>query len=172
MNYLLALWNSKIQQRVLGKKDVRMKYTAECINHIKTVKLNSLAHYFLEKIKLSRDVEVYQTKLKYVSGAIELMSCMMMAPLLVLSTFAIVFWTIPQCTDCLFTAGGGAKLELSIAFAAIQMFSNLEHPIRFIPLFVRKLIEFNISMKRMYNFLNSDEIDKTLWYLYSNNHIA
>ena len=74
INYLLALWNSKIQQRVLDKKDTRMKYTTESINNIKTVKLNSMIDYYLSKIMDSRKDEVYQTKLKYISGAIELFS--------------------------------------------------------------------------------------------------
>ena len=69
---------------------------------------------------------------------------MMMAPLLVLSAFSILFLL-------------GRSLELSVAFAAIQMFDNLEHPIRFLPMFVKTVIEFNISMKRICKFLVTEE---------------
>ena len=144
INYLLAFWNASIQKRILNKKDSRMKFTTESINNIKTVKLNLLFDYFLHQIKRVRDEELYLVKLKFIVEAVEIFSCVIMSPLLVLSTFSIMFML-------------GRSLELSIAFAAIQMFSNLEHPIRFIPLFVKTIIEFNLSMERIYKYLNCEE---------------
>ena len=139
-----------------------MKWTTEGISNIKTVKLNTLENNFLSKINSARNDEIYQTKLKYISGSIELMSWMMMAPLLILSTFAILLWYVDSWSEWSVLTNDNSKLKLSVAFASIQIFSNLEHPIRFIPLFVRKIIEFNLSIKRIYSFLEWKEIDRSL----------
>jgi len=142
--YLLSFWNASLYNRMLGKKDLKMNFTTESINNIKTVKLSLLYDYFLQQIKGTRDKELYLIKLKYVIEAIELFITLTMSPLLILSTFSIMFML-------------GRSLELSIAFAAIQMFTNLEFPIRYIKDFVKTIIEFNLSMKRIYKYLNCEE---------------
>lgn len=70
---------------------------------------------------------------------------MLMAPMLVLTTFGILFWFEYPIT-------------LSIAFASIQMFGNLEHPIQMIPRCIKAMAEFNLSAKRIYEFLTLNEI--------------
>lgn len=70
-NYYLALWNIKLQQKVLDQKDMRMKYTAESINNIKNLKLNTLCEYFMKKIFSTRVNEIKQIKLKAINDSIE-----------------------------------------------------------------------------------------------------
>jgi hypothetical protein len=73
LNYLLALWNSKLQEKLLIKKDIRLMYTTESINNIKTLKLNTLKGYFLSKILFSRLSEIHQVKLKAFVNSLESM---------------------------------------------------------------------------------------------------
>ncbi|CAI2362993.1 unnamed protein product [Moneuplotes crassus] len=144
VNYLLAFWNASIQKRILTKKDARMQYTTESINNIRAVKLGLIYKYFFNKIQQARKEEVFLLKIKFFIEALELFCLVLTSPLLILSVFSIMFWL-------------GKDLELSIAFVGIQMFSNLQHPLEFIPQFVKTIIEFNLSMERIYKYLNSEE---------------
>ena len=48
-----------VQVKIMREKDKRMRTTTELVNNIKSIKLNSLTHYFSEKITNIRNNELF-----------------------------------------------------------------------------------------------------------------
>lgn len=53
-------------------------------------------------------------------------------------------------------------LELSTAFFIITIFRMMIGPLRTLPHFVSQLIQFKVSMNRVQEYLNCEEIDESL----------
>ena len=61
-NSCIAIWISRIQDKILERKDKRMNTTTELINSVKVIKLNSWGKYFLDKISNLRNKELFAIK--------------------------------------------------------------------------------------------------------------
>jgi hypothetical protein len=55
--------------------------------------------------------------------------------------------------------GVGNHLDLAAAYTVLSIFNIIKDPLRWFPNMVGQMIEFNVSMKRIQNFLMCDEID-------------
>lgn len=58
--------------------------------------------------------------------------------------------------------GAGNYLSLDVAFTVITLLNMIKDPLRALPLFIGKFLEFLVSMKRIQSFLLVDEVNTTL----------
>lgn len=56
----------------------------------------------------------------------------------------------------------GVRMKASEAFAALQILNMLRDPTRWLPFFIGLMMEFTVSMRRIQNFLQSEEINHLL----------
>ena len=128
-------------------KDKRMKITAETLNNIKILKLYSWEDEFKNKIYLSRENELNNLLKKF-----KLMS---------LNTS--IQWAGPVITSVLCIGlyqyfKGEFKIE--DIFTSLSLFNKLQIPLRLFPQIITNCYETSISMKRIENYLNQDEINE------------
>ena len=157
MNYIAAIFTSRRQKKVLEAKDVRMRSIAEAFNCIKIIKLNSWIENFTEKIKKLRDNEILMCKLRYLVSWVNITFIYLLPLLLILTVFSV-------------SIKSGIKMKVSEAFAALQVLVLLREPTRWLPFFIGMMMEFSVSMKRIQNFLQSEEINPKLVTKESNIH--
>ena len=134
----------KIQMKL---KDKRMKITTETLNNIKILKLYSWEDEFKNKIYLSRENELNNLLKKF-----KLMS---------LNTS--IQWAGPVITSILCIGlyqyfKGEFKIE--DIFTSLSLFNKLQIPLRLFPQIITNCYETSISMKRIENYLNQDEINE------------
>lgn len=149
LNFCSAKTRAALQRKILREKDERMRYTTEVVNNIKVIKLNSWKDLFISKILRIRNREIFLTKIYVWLDAFECFITWMVAPSLIISTLSMHFYL-------------GGEISVARAYAGIQVFTLLEHPLRWFPLFVSALLEFTVSMKRIQKFLLCNEINPDL----------
>jgi ATP-binding cassette subfamily C (CFTR/MRP) protein 1 len=146
---LLAILTARRQKLVLESKDKRMRIMTETINSIKIIKLNSWIERFISNIKLARDREILMTFCRFMVSCINMLSIFLLPNILILIVFSVAL-------------GSGIRMRTSEAFAALQILNLLREPTRWLPFFVGLMMEFKVSMKRIQNFLQSEEINHLL----------
>lgn len=62
LNYFFAIWNAKLEEVALARKDKRMNTTTEVVNSIKVIKLNSWVKYFIDMVTTTRNKELSTIK--------------------------------------------------------------------------------------------------------------
>ena len=149
IGFFIAKIKAKIQIKILKEKDKRMRSTTEIINNIKTIKLNSLTDYFLDKTTKHRNYEVFLTKIDFILKGMSTFFGRLIAPALVITILAIFYAT-------------GNNISVAKAFGGIQVLRTLEFPLRWIPEFISAYLEFNVSMKRIQQFLLWSELNPKL----------
>ena len=53
-------------------------------------------------------------------------------------------------------------MSLDVAFTVMTILSLIKDPLRALPLFIGQLIEFRVSMKRIQDYLQVDEINSSM----------
>jgi ABC-type bacteriocin/lantibiotic exporter with double-glycine peptidase domain len=149
LNFFIAIWNSKLQDKVLERKDKRMNTTTEVVNNIKIIKLNSWVKYFIDKVGVERNKELSTIKKSLLVNSLEIITAFLMSPFFMITTFGVFM----LCGNSMSTATG---------FAALQVLFAIDEPIRWIPQFIGTFMEFLVSMRRIQRFLLCDEINSQL----------
>ncbi|CAI2359203.1 unnamed protein product [Moneuplotes crassus] len=149
LNFYIAIWNSRIQDEVLERKDKRMNTTTEVVNNIKVIKLNSWGRFFIDKVARLRKREIHSVNKGLVVNTVEIITAFIMSPVFMVGTFFLFFVF-------------GNTMILAHAFAARHVFYSLEEPIRWVPQFVGTFAEFLVSMRRIEKFLQCDEINPNI----------
>ncbi|CAD8204753.1 unnamed protein product [Paramecium octaurelia] len=140
----------KAQKLVLKSKDNRVKETTEVFQMIKFIKINALEQFFQEKIFKLRQIELkcIKDRLKYFS----------------INVF--MGWLSPQMILS-FTFGLyvllGNQLIPSKTFPIIGLLSILAASLQLLPISLNDLLETKISLKRIQNFLDSQELMNDLY---------
>lgn len=145
INYLSAILTARRQKKVLDAKDSRMRIITEAINSIKIIKLNSWIDKFLEKIRKSRNHEIWMLKTRFFVSCLNIFLIFLLPPLLALTVFSVAIHS-------------GIEMRVSTAFAALHVLNMLREPTRWLPFFLGMMMEFTVSMKRIQKFLNAEEI--------------
>ena len=140
INLLIGLIRGILQRKIFYHKDKRMSITNEVINSIKTIKLNSLANIFIDKIRTLRNKELYFTKLSLVIETILFSIGWIFSGWMSISVFLLHYLA-------------GNNTTLAEGAAALQVFKSLEVPLRWVPQFTSNVVEFNVSMRRIHRFL-------------------
>ena len=148
-NFYIAIWLSRLEDKVLERKDKRMNTTTELINNVKIVKLNSWGEYFLGKISQLRKKELFVVKKLIWLNWVEVTISFLMSPAFMIATFSFYF-------------GFGNSMSIASAFAARQVLFSIQDPIEWIPKFFGIFAEFLVSMRRIQKFLLWTEINQKL----------
>jgi len=138
-------WHS-LQVKQMAQKDERIKIINEVISGIKVLKLYAWEESFMKQIKRIRDKELkfLRNTGLWTAGFMFTFNC---APTLVaISTFAIYIFT-------------GHELTASKAFVALSLFNVMRFPLVMLPDVIVTTIQARVSLKRLQEFLDGDELD-------------
>ena len=149
LNFIISKVRASLQKKKLKVKDERMRSTTEAINSIKVIKLYSWRDMFIQKVLKSRNKELFLYKMEVILDSFEVFFVWMASPLLIISTFLTFFLM-------------GNTISVARAFAAIQVFTYIELPLRWFPDFIKSYFEFTVSMRRIQRFLKCSEINGEL----------
>ncbi|XP_029207815.1 multidrug resistance-associated protein 1-like [Acropora millepora] len=145
-NILVSRIARKLQVKQMGAKDLRLKMMNEILNGIKVLKLYAWETSFMKTVSDLRNKELEHLKnASYLNASFAFtFTC---APFLVsLATFAIYVMT-------------GNELTASKAFVAISLFNILRFPMVLFPSIIVSVIQAQVSLQRLTDFLSLDEID-------------
>ena len=140
MSSIIAKIRAYLIKKMMAIKDERMRNTTEAINNVKIIKFYAWKDLFINNIFDKRNRELYINKIEAVLDSLGCFIVWVISPALIISTFFVFFQT-------------GNTISIGKAFAAIQVFSYLELPVRRIPEFIKSFLEFTISMQRIQRFL-------------------
>ena len=146
LNLLIGVMREIFQRKICNEKDKRMIIINEIINNIKAIKLNCLEDIFIKKISTIRHKELFYTKISLIVEHFFATLGMMLSSWMVILAMLVYF----VC--------GNNNISLSDGFAILLVFKMLEIPLRYVPQFISLVAEFNVSMKRIHQFLIWKEI--------------
>lgn len=156
INIVVAAMNRKYQVRQMVQKDSRIKLVSEVLNGIKVIKLYAWEIPFQRQIMGIRNNELKVLKASaYLNAATAFTwTC---APFLVsLATFA-TFVLVHRNSD-----RPEDQLTADKAFVALALFNILRYPLSMLPYLISLLVESSVSVKRLKDYLKSDELDPAI----------
>ncbi len=133
-------------KKLLIAKDKRMKIVTYVFHTLKCLKLNSLDDEFIKRIKEKREDE-----LKYTNNTtnIDLTTDIINSNInLILIMFTLYFF-----------AYSNKEIEISNLFFAFQLIHSMTYPLLLIPFFFNTLFSNLLSVKRLQNFLKTEEFE-------------
>ena len=139
----------KIQEKVLLKKDERMKITTETFDNIKTLKLYNWENEFKNKIYEKRDEEIEQLKSALYVNIINIVLFWMCPILVAIATISLYQYL----TD---------EFKISTMLIGLTIFGRLQEPIVLLPDGISKFIESRISLARIEKFIREPEINDNI----------
>ncbi|XP_031568469.1 multidrug resistance-associated protein 1-like [Actinia tenebrosa] len=146
INILVTRFQRRLQVKQLQYKDARVKLISEALSGVKVLKLYAWEESFIEKILEVRRQEIqYQKHSMYLTCTLFFFNSS--APMLVsLATF------------CVYTLSGN-ELTATKAFVAISLFNILRFPLSVFSRVVGNIIQAQVSLARLNDFLNLEEKD-------------
>ncbi|CAL1540417.1 unnamed protein product, partial [Lymnaea stagnalis] len=148
LNAVLANKSRQYQVSQMRLKDNRIKLMNEILNGIKVLKLYAWEGSFQDKVLKIRNEELRVLKKAAYLNALSsfFWTC---APVLVsLSTFAVYVLSSPDNI-----------LDAEKAFVSLALFNILRFPLSMVPNVITNIVQANVSLKRIQNFLNHPELD-------------
>ncbi|XP_076819731.1 multidrug resistance-associated protein 1-like isoform X1 [Clavelina lepadiformis] len=148
INGLLANKMLKLQAAQMEQKDERIKVINEILNGIKVLKMYSWELSFKDKVSAIRNKELNLMK-KFVYLDVILTFSWSFAPFMVsLVTFAVYLLSDPS-----------HSLDAQKIFVSISLFDLVQFPLLNLPFTVSAVVQAKLSLKRLQQFLNYDELD-------------
>lgn len=126
-----------------------MKSTTEAINNIKMIKLYAWQENFLQRIYRRRSRDVKSLRMAGFAVATLIFMIYFFPSLLPVTTFATYIAL-------------GNYLEYNVAVAALVLFGLMRGPLIQAPIFFGDLIQLLVSMKRIQDFMLSDEVQSQI----------
>ena len=133
-------------KKLLIFKDKRMKIVTYVFHTLKCLKLNGLDDEFINRIKEKREDE-----LKYLNKTtnIDLTTFIINSNInLILIIFTLYFFAYTN-----------KEIEISNLFVAFQLIYSMTYPLLLIPFFFNTLFSNLLSVKRLQNFLKTEEFE-------------
>ena len=145
--YVTSLYR-KAQIGLMRAKDKRSKMLNEIMSGIKVLKLYGWELSFIDQIKKTRAKEVENLRVQsyYMAIITFTLSC---GPIFVAVFSFLTFILISEDNN----------LDPSKAFVSLSLFNLIRMPLTFLPLMLTFGTMFVVSMKRIANYINSDETD-------------
>ena len=131
-------------RKILVKKDERMKLVTYVFQILKNIKINGWEDEFSKKIKHKRDDELLYVKKNLYIGLIRL---------LVNSNIPLILLMVSIATHIY----SNKILEIANLFTAFQLIQQMTNPLMGIPMFLNDFFTNLISIKRLQDFLYSEE---------------
>ncbi|RLN30691.1 ABC transporter C family member 8-like [Panicum miliaceum] len=145
LNVPLARMLQRYQSRFMQAQDERQRATAEVLNAMKVVKLQSWEDRFREAVQRLRDVEVRwlaETQIKKAYGS-------------------ALYWMSPTIISAVIFAGTAAlrsaPLDASVVFTILATLRVISEPMRVLPEVMSIMIQVKVSLDRIGEFLTEDE---------------
>ncbi|KAF8788619.1 Canalicular multispecific organic anion transporter 2 like protein [Argiope bruennichi] len=143
----LASTSHKLQKKQMGWKDARLRQMGEILSGIKVLKLFAWENAFMKTIGSIREKEaVTLKKLAFVNGTITFL--WICAPFLIAISSFVTYVLIDEKNI----------LDASVAFVSLTLFNNLRTNMASIPELVAQLTQTRVSLKRVTDFLLSEEL--------------
>ncbi|XP_078381051.1 multidrug resistance-associated protein 1-like isoform X2 [Oculina patagonica] len=145
-NMFLGSRMGTLQVKQMSEKDERIKVMNEVLGGMKVLKLYAWEESFMKEIKRIRNKELKYSRNSdlWASGFMFTFGC---APTLVaVTTFAIYVFT-------------GNVLTASKAFVALSLFNVMRFPLVMLPDVIVTCIQARVSVKRLQEFLDLEELD-------------
>ena len=146
--WLIEYFYIKTKKKLLKNNDDRIKSTSSILQSIKVIKMYTYESLFYNTLKRKRENEMNNYK--------------RIENIFVLTDF--IHWLIPLFLSVV-SVGVEAftKDEISIEniIIAIEIYDNLAYPLYRIPIFIASLLNTLLSMKRLEDFLNEEDIEET-----------
>ena len=149
INYKTFQKYTEIKKKTLKMKDERMKATTETFDNIKVIKLYNWEKEFRNKIIDARERELISTRKNY---------CLFMLN-------NVLFWLCPTLVS-IATIGVYQlvydKFNIGTMLIGLNIFAQLQDPIRTLPNAVSSILETIVSMKRIENYIRQPDRDETV----------
>ncbi|CAL1286915.1 unnamed protein product [Larinioides sclopetarius] len=144
----LASTSQKLQKKQMIWKDSRLRQMGEILSGIKVLKLFAWEPVFMRNISSIRQNEaVTLKKLAFVNGTITFL--WICAPFLIAISSFVTFVLIDETN----------VLDPSIAFVSLTLFNTLRTNMASIPQLVAQIAQSRVSLKRVADFLLSEELE-------------
>lgn len=124
-----------------------MRCTAESINNIKMLKLQSWQDSFMTRIFRRRAKELASLKKINLAAAVAIAGIYVFPNLIPAATFSVYIIT-------------GHTLQYNVTVAALVIFTIMQEPLIQVPFFFSKLVNIIVALKRIEGFLNLDEVQQ------------
>ncbi|XDV45214.1 hypothetical protein PO909_013347, partial [Leuciscus waleckii] len=147
-NAFIAMKTRTYQVEQMKHKDDRIKLMNEILNGIKVLKLYAWEISFKEKILEIRQKELNVLKKTAYLSALSTMAWTSAPFMVALTTFA-VFVTVSKDNI----------LDAEKAFVSLSLFNILRFPLNMLPQVISSIVQASVSLKRIQDFLNHDELD-------------
>lgn len=148
-------------KKLLIFKDKRMKIVTYVFQTLKCLKLNSLDDEFIKRIREKREDELNSLNK---TTNIDLTTFIINSNVnLILVIFTLYFFAYTN-----------KEIEISSLFVAFQLINSLTYPLLLIPFFFNRLFSNLISVKRIQNFLKTEEFEMNKYQdneQYNNNNV-
>jgi ATP-binding cassette subfamily C (CFTR/MRP) protein 1 len=140
----------KYQSSQMKKKDNRVKLISEILSGIKVIKLYAWELSFIKRINDLRREEVNQLKaVQLLEGGLYFVWSV--APLLVALASFLSFVLIDPENNI---------LDTQTAFVSMTLFNTMRGPLFMLPFGIVSIIQGAVSLGRINQFLNLEELDK------------
>uniref|UniRef100_A0A0E0KZG8 ABC transporter C family member 13 n=3 Tax=Oryza punctata TaxID=4537 RepID=A0A0E0KZG8_ORYPU len=145
LNVPFAKLLQRYQSKFMAAQDERQRATAEVLNAMKVVKLQSWEDRFRENVQRLRDVEVRWLTEAQVSKAYG----------------SSLYWMSPTIISAVIFAGTAAlqsaPLDAAVVFTILATLRVISEPMRMLPEVLSVMIQIKVSLDRIGKFLMEDE---------------
>lgn len=150
LNAVIARYQKKLQKTQMKFKDERSRLISEILNNIKSLKLYSWEHPYLEKLNHVRnDKELANLKRMGIFGAVSNF------------TWTLAPFLVSCCTFGLFVlTRKDVSLSTDIVFPALSLFNLLSFPLAVVPMVITNVVEAQVAVSRLTKFLTSSELQE------------
>uniref|UniRef100_A0A7M6DQB9 ABC-type glutathione-S-conjugate transporter n=1 Tax=Clytia hemisphaerica TaxID=252671 RepID=A0A7M6DQB9_9CNID len=147
INYLSTQLVRKYNQQLVKFKDQRLKLMSEIISGIKIIKMYAWEGSFMQKVTEIRKQELRFVRKSMILSASWDFSITCLPFFVSLATFAVYVYIEK------------GVLTAEKAFVSITLFNIMRYPFSVVPIFISAVVNYNISAKRISEFLNCEEFD-------------
>lgn len=151
INRYIAVKIGSLSAHLMTAKDKRVSLTNEAMTGAKQIKMQAFEDIFIERIQdLRKNEIVYLSKRKY------------------LDAWCVYFWATTPVIMCLLTFGGmalfGKPLTAATTFTSVALLNLLIGPLNAFPWVLNGLMEAFVSLKRVQELIDLENIDLTQYY--------
>ena len=146
LNYYLSKLYMKYKIKLMEAKDQRGQIISEVFNNIKFIKISGLENFFLSRILISKENELYWRN-KFVDRSLASVVINNAGPMAFLITlFTVYMWM-------------GNSLDVPLIFTSMQIFNLFKRNFSYVPYLLVNIADLMVSSTRISLFLMSEEID-------------
>ena len=146
--WLIEYFYIKTKKKLLKNNDDRIKTTSSILQNIKVIKMYTYESLFYNILKRKRENEMNNYK--------------RIENIFVLTDF--IHWLIPLFLSVVSVgveAFTNDEISIENIIVAIDIYDSLAYPLYRIPIFMASLLNTLLSMKRLEDFLNEENIEET-----------